>query len=220
MEVLPGKTVDAGEGAGGRVSLEVMDDGLGEDVSFDVEAVTDGGVSEGGQFERGGDEGDLEGVVVRGGDGEAYAVDGDRAFGDDVIDQVRGRLNGEAVFFAVALDVDDATEAVDVSLHEVAAEGLVGGHCGFEVDLVADDELAELGASECFEDDVEGEGGFGDVGDGEAGAGDADGLALLDEAIVRQAGGRAVDGKAQAKRLAVELGNGGFGLNDASEHED
>ena len=78
---------------GVRVGHQAFDV-LGEDVDLEVDGVANSLVPKRGEGERGGDERDGERVVVDGGDGEAHAVDGDRALLDDVAGQ--RRREGEA----------------------------------------------------------------------------------------------------------------------------
>ncbi len=67
-----------------------MDDGAGEDIGFDVDAVADFEGAEGGFFEGGGDDGEGEGIVADLGDGHGDAIDGDGAFGNEAGRLLRG----------------------------------------------------------------------------------------------------------------------------------
>src|SRR3954452_14297920 len=79
-------------GGGGGVRGEQAFDVLGEHVDFEVDGIARLLGAERGDGERVGDDGDVEraGLVVEGGDGEADAVDGDRALLDDVAQHRRG----------------------------------------------------------------------------------------------------------------------------------
>ena len=88
------------------------------------------------------DDRDREAVVERVDDGEADPVDGDRALLDDVAQQVAVAAHAQ-----VGRRVDDLADAVDVTLHEVAAEAVGQPHRPFEVDRVAGGEVAEAGAA-------------------------------------------------------------------------
>ena len=73
------------------------------------------------------------------GDGEADAVDGDRALLDDVAQHVarRGERRCGSSRRPAACALDDRADAVDVALHDVATEAVGEAHRPFEVDRVA-----------------------------------------------------------------------------------
>lgn len=136
-------------GGGEQVhAFEGADDGFNGVVALDVEAVAGGVLAEVGEFEGGGDEGDVEGVVVDGGDGEGDAIDGDGALGDEVFGQVSGEAEGGAplaVGGVGGVGADEFTGAVDVTLEDVAVEAVGEAHGPFGVDFGAGGELAEVG---------------------------------------------------------------------------
>ena len=82
-------------------------------------------------------------------DGEADAVDGDRALLDDVAQQL-----GRHADLQVGRRVDDLADGVDVALHEVAAEAVLEADRPLEVDRVARRQVAEVGAGEGLVGDV------------------------------------------------------------------
>ncbi len=90
-------------------------------------------------------------------DGEADAVDGDGALLDDVAGEVGGERDLDDLPVLGRLAFDDRARAVDVALHDVAAEAAAQGHGAFEVDAGADGEGAEAGAVEGLGHDVGGE---------------------------------------------------------------
>ena len=72
--------------------------------------------------ERLGDQADGEAVVARLDDGEADAVDGDRALVDDVAGEVGGQRDLDDLPVLARGAASDRPDAVDVALHDVAAE--------------------------------------------------------------------------------------------------
>ena len=71
-------------------------------------------------------------------DGEADAVDGDRALVDEVAAELRsGSAISTTSQCSLGVRRDDRADAVDVALDDVAAEPLVGGDGALEVDPVA-----------------------------------------------------------------------------------
>src|SRR5687768_10451405 len=91
---------------------------------------------------------------MKGGDGEADAVEGDGAFGGDEFHEVARGFDGEAAFGSHGA-LDEAGGAVDVALDEVAVEAIAGLERPLDVDAVAGLEQAEVGFGEGFGDDVE-----------------------------------------------------------------
>ncbi len=92
-----------------------------------------------------GDDGDLDGELSeQRGDGEADAVDGDRAFGYDVAPEIFGNMHAVAPAFALGLQARDAAGCVDVTEDEMAAEFFAGSQGLFEIDARA---LVEAGGA-------------------------------------------------------------------------
>jgi hypothetical protein len=206
---------------GGEVAEEV-DDGAGEDVGFDVDAVADAEFGEGGFFEGGGDDGEGEGAGADLGDGHGDAIDGDGALGDEEGRGFGGDLEGEAPVAGVGAEGGDGADGIDVALDKMAADEGVGAEGEFEVDAVAGGFVAEGGTAEGFGDGVEG--GHppryppttaGYLGDREADAGDADGVAEGD-------GLAGEFGEGDGEAFAGGGGGGGLdgaeGLDDACKH--
>lgn len=74
-------------------AFEVVHDRFAENVGFDIHAVAHLAMLERGERKRRGNQCELETIVVDRCNGEADAVDGDRALGGDVVHQLGGRLN-------------------------------------------------------------------------------------------------------------------------------
>lgn len=194
-----------------------MHDGAGDDIGFDIDAVADLSRAEVGLLERGGDEGDGEGVGGDTGDGQGDAVDRDGALGDEEVQEVAGGVEGDAPVEGVGLDGGDRGDSVDVALNDVAAHERVGAGAVFEIHPVTGLEVTEVGHVERLADDIEPESGLvriGRVGDGEAHAVDGDGFAV----------GRAmgpvegIDGEGGAGVAGSDGGDVGEGLDEAGEH--
>jgi hypothetical protein len=94
------------------------------------------------------DKSDREARGVDGGDGQARAVDRDRALLDDVAEDVGRGVDPHAPPITLGLAAADAADAVDVPLDEVAAQGLTRAEGSLEVDAVAALESRERGALE------------------------------------------------------------------------
>lgn len=108
-----------------------------DDIEFEIDGVADVEVLECGVVEGVGNDGYREGVVFGSDDGEADAVDADRAFIDEEV--FRGGFVAEGVVpgaVGVAA-VDAASGIVHVALYEVAIEAGVGEHGAFEVNEAA-----------------------------------------------------------------------------------
>src|SRR5580700_10342504 len=129
-------------------------------VGFDVDGVVDRHRADVGVPISEGDDGDVRDTVVcfptR--DGEADAVDGDRAFFGDVLAQILRDADGEPPVVAFGNETRDAADSVDVALHEMAAEPRGGGERALEVDGLAGLLFAEGGAPERFAGKIGGEG--------------------------------------------------------------
>ena len=78
-------------------------------------------------------------------DGQAHAVDGDRAFFYAVAHQVRG--NGDHQVGNLRHDMADT---VDMALHQVASEAILQTQRSFEVDDIAGRQRAQVGALQRF----------------------------------------------------------------------
>ena len=106
-----------------------------------------------------GNDGDVGDAVVRlpAGDGEADAVDGDRAFFGDVAAQILRDADGEPPVFAFGREARDAADAVNVTLDEMAAEARSGGERALEIHGMAGFFFAEGGAAKSFAGEIGGE---------------------------------------------------------------
>ena len=165
-------------------------------------------------LERLGDQRDGEGVAVDVDDGERDAVDGDRALLDDVAEQVGGRGDRDDAGEAVLLDRADRAEAVDVPLHDVAAEPVRGAQRELQVHVRARRHLGQRGAPQRLVHDLGAELLAGDRRGGEADAVDGHGVALGD--LARQA---RADGQRHAVRRRVHRGDLAQVRDQAREHQ-
>src|SRR4051794_10783496 len=111
-------------------------DVLRGDIHLEVDGITGAFVAERRDVRGVWDECDGEAVVEDVDDGEAHAVDGDRALLDDVAEQV----DVVDLHAQVGGGDDDLAGAVDVTLHEVATQAVGEPHRPFEVHRVADGE--------------------------------------------------------------------------------
>ncbi len=76
-------------------------------------------------------------------DGQAHAVDGDRALGRDVARERRGQLERHDRRAARGRDRDDPAHAVDVARHPMAVERVADAQGGLEIHARAAFEAAE-----------------------------------------------------------------------------
>src|SRR5215472_18090346 len=104
------------------------------------------------------DDHDLESPVIERGHGEAHAIHGHRALGDE-----QGGEGGILPFeanarrLAVRLVDGDQSDAVHVTQHEVAAYESVEAHGPLEVDAIARVDIAERAPRQRLGAEVEGE---------------------------------------------------------------
>ena len=149
-------------------------------------------------------------------DGEADAVDGDRALVDEVLRELgrQGDLDDLPVLGGLASY--DVADAVDVALHDVTAEALLGGDGSLEVDPVAGVDLVERRLVERLLHHVGGPGTALDRDDGQAAAVDRDRVAEAG-AVEHGVGG---DGETDRVGEVVDRGDGAELLDDAGEHQD
>ena len=107
--------------------------------------------------------------VVEVGDGEARAVDGDRALLDHVAEELGRRVEPDArPVDVVGLDAAHRPDRVDVALDVVAAERLAGTQRGLDVDARPGRKTPERGARERLGHDVERDPAVRDRDGGEA----------------------------------------------------
>src|ERR1700730_8054197 len=150
-------------------------DVLGEDVTFEIHGFAGGAGPERCHGQRVRDDRDAEAVVVRRGNGEADAVHGDRALVHDVAHNFGRRVEThERRAVGLLLAGAHGAGAVDVTLHEVAAEPVGQPQRPLEVDGVAGGELAERRAAQCLDDVVGGPPPVADVHRREAAPVDGD----------------------------------------------
>src|SRR5690242_4287940 len=123
-------------------------DVLHQDVGLEVDAVAGPTCAEGRFRERMRDERDGEGRALAGEDGEAHAVDCDRALLDEVAREAAWRLELVELPIGVGADRSQPADAVDVPLDEVTAEPIADAERALEVDARARHERAEGRATE------------------------------------------------------------------------
>src|SRR6516164_5837744 len=81
-------------------------------------------------------------------DGEAHAIDGDRALRRQVACEVCGRCDRQPLRARFTLDGGDAADAVDVPGDQMAAERIAGTQCRLEIHCGAGREITERGERE------------------------------------------------------------------------
>src|SRR5215211_4973116 len=155
-------------------------------IHLDVDPGALGELSERRALERLGDQRDLEAAGVEGRDREADAVDGDRAVLDDVAAQVRRDLDEHPAGDAVLGDGAHHAGGVDMSLDQMAAQGVARSQGGLEVHARARDQLAERGERKRLVHHVGGELAVDKARHREAGPRDGDRVALMK--VARQGG--------------------------------
>lgn len=193
--------------------LEMMHDGLAQDVRFQVESPASRSRGEVGQLERGGDEGDIKMILIERGDRQAHAIDADRPFGGQKLRHRFGGEDRESYFGFIGDLMNQLAGAIDVALDEMAVEPITDPQRSFDIDLVADFERAEVGLVECLPDDVVSEPAGDDLGDGEADAVVGDAFAELD--IVPMRG----DDQTAEHRAVVDLKDWCGALDDSRKHD-
>src|SRR4051794_5124367 len=107
---------------------------LGEDVDLEIDGSPLPSGAERRALEGLRDQRDREPVVADLRDGQRDPVDGDRALLHDVAQQRRLGIDGHDAREALVADVAHDAEAVDVALHDVAAEAVGGAQRQLEVD--------------------------------------------------------------------------------------
>src|SRR5213079_1936448 len=148
-----------------------------------------------------------------GGHRETHAVDGDRALLDQVGGQGAGGAEAVEEPVAVARDLLEASNAVDVALDDVAAHAVAHAERALEVDARPGGQLAEGGAPERLGRRLDREAPVAPRRDGEAGAVHGDALA---EPEARQ-GPRRGDGEARPAAARPAPLDAAGRLDDAGE---
>ena len=113
-------------------------------------------------------------AAIYAGDGEADAVDGDRAFHRHVTFDFGRDAHAEPPVGPFGCQARDAANAVHVALDEVAAEFLAAGERTFEIDARLGFHFAERGAAKRFGGKIGGEGIAVQFDDGQTAAVDGD----------------------------------------------
>lgn len=72
-------------------------------------------------------------AVIPSRDGEADAVDGDRAFRNDVARKILGNFHSEPPVVTFGRQINHSADSIDVTEYEVTAKFLKRSHCSFEV---------------------------------------------------------------------------------------
>ncbi len=109
-------------------------DVFAEDIGFEIDQITGAAGLEIGDIARVRDDPDAEPVAADAGDGQADAIDGDRAFLDDVAHDGRRRFDVEDVILAVLFEPPHLAPGIDVAEDEVAVEPGIGPERALEVD--------------------------------------------------------------------------------------
>src|SRR6267378_2174371 len=118
-------------------------DVLCEDIALDVYGVARLERREIRVFVGEGDDGSFDDAVVPAGDGQADAVEGDRAFHRDVSREFFGHANAEPPVRAFGFEARHAADPVHVALHEMSAQFFHRCQGTFEIDARAGLHFAE-----------------------------------------------------------------------------
>src|SRR3954447_9696163 len=186
---------------------------LGDHVDLQVHGAAHVGAAQVRAFQRLGDQRHVEGRVVDPGDGQADAVDGDRALLNHVAQQLGRRLDGHHAGEAVLRDARDDADAVDVTLHDVAAQARVRAQGEIQVDLRAGLDVGQGRAPQRLVHHVEAEALPADAGGRQAHAVDGDAVALADLRAQPR-----LDGQHGAGARHVDGHHGPEVLDEAGEH--
>ena len=189
-------------------------DVFGEHIEFEVHAVAGAMGGEVCFGEGVGDNPADEAGVADFGDGEADAVHGDAAFGNDELRECGRQRDFEAVILSVQREVEDGGGGVHMALDEMAAHFCAGTERGFEVHFCAGRVVAEIGDAKSFGEEIKYESVVVARDDGEAAAVHSDAVAKL---RLRCGGGRA-QGEARALAVACEAEYFSCFHDEAGEH--
>src|SRR5665811_1635745 len=192
---------------------------LRKDVDFEVDAVarhaeTKCGADEGGRYERHCERGLV--AVAHVNHSQGRAVDGDRSFRDEIADDVCRCSDREDFPVLAGFAFQHGSRAVDVALHDVAAEPGVRLQRTFKVDVVADVKVAEVRLVERFLHDVGAETGGCPVHDRQAAAIDGDRIPV--RRVFNDQ--RSFDGEADGVAEIIDGDDLAALLHDAGEHSD
>src|SRR5699024_5050145 len=99
-----------------------------DNIGLDIDACTGAQACEQGLFPGERDDGDATTVRSNFIDCKGYAIEGDRAFGDDFRAQRGGDFYKDLPRFSIFDDPFDLADAVDVSLHNMSAKTSICGH--------------------------------------------------------------------------------------------
>src|SRR5690606_37549519 len=167
--------------------LVIDHDGLGQGVRHD------------GQFELG---------AIDRVDGQAGAVDGDRALVRDVLGQLTRRAHLELYGAGVIGARDDLADAIDMAADQVPTEAAGGRQGLFQIHRAARFEVDEGGACQRLAADVGPEAGAGKLHGGQAHAVDGDAVTELDVTQVEFAGGHVDTYVAALRRHGANTADG------------
>src|SRR5512135_1379838 len=101
--------------------------------------------------------GGFDDAVVPARNGQAYAVERDRALHRDVTRKFAGHLDAEPPVCAFRFEARDAADSVHVALHEMAAEFFHRSQWPLEIDARAGLHFAEAGAAQRLAGKIGGE---------------------------------------------------------------
>jgi hypothetical protein len=109
-------------------------------------------------------------------DGQRNAVERDRAFVDEIVQNIVARREPHAPYVVFYFDPRRPSDTVDMALHEVAAESVGHSQRKLEVDAVAALEITESSARYGLRDHLGGKASPRGGGRSETGATDRDGV--------------------------------------------
>ena len=139
----------------GRARGEQSLDVFGQDVELEIYEIARFEIAQVGVFQGVGNDPDTETVRGDFGHGEADTVDGDRSFVGNVAGKIRRQCDVDAEVGAFFLDGQDLGRAVDMSLHEVAAQPPFDPQGSLEIDRCAGFQTTEVGPLEALLEQVE-----------------------------------------------------------------
>src|SRR5581483_768750 len=202
--------------AGRRVAGEQLLDVLADQIDLEVDVLELALLRQRGGGLRVRDDRDLEAAPVDAVDREADAVDGDRAFLDDVAEQLRLGADRHVDGLAARTHFIDAADAVDVAGDQVAAEAIAEAHRPLEVHRRAGLQLTERGALERLRAGLDGDAAALGRGHGQAHAVDGQRRAERLQ-LVEQARGQR-QAPALPRRERVDLLDAADVLDESREH--
>lgn len=146
---------------------------------------------------------------------ETDAIDGHRTLGDHLASQLRRAVEPHGLPLLLFFTPGDAGYSVHMPLDDVAAESIADGQGTLEIDSISRSQLAEVGATKRFRDDLKCEAWIGPPDDGET-------CAVYGHAITEgELGGETGldDLKQSSRAIGLDGTDGSQGFYQSGEHE-